>query len=312
MKYLTKMGLLAGSALLIAGCGSDSDSSAGSAGGIYGSSLVADVSLVSAAIDESLPETFGVVNESGAAAFMVGGTGQYILWGSVSASVPQAPVEDDYVFAPIGGSFELYEYSGESGEHELVGSATINQGIIEEEDYCEYDQIEFGVDPLSVLRAYVDIDGDEGEPLVTDKEFCAEVTLNGIEGGPAVAGVGSEADLELYEGEGDGWSLADLETDPSDEWCDESSSTGLCVEVDANGVVTGDWDECVVSGQFSHPFADQGLNAFDFGGGDVCEGGDSGGFSGRAFLKGDVLAIFVRGDGGAAFLELVYQDNLEP
>ena len=311
MKYLKRIGLLASSALLVAGCGSDSDSSAGAAGGIYNSELVAVPLFVSSAVDEELAETFGVVNESGAAAFMTSDR-SIILWGSVNASVPAAPDASGNVIAPIGGSFEVYDWDEIEQEYLRAGSAFINTEAWvdgEPEDFCGFEELEDGVDPVSSLRAYVDIDGDE--PEITQKEFCAEVTFDDIASTPVVGGVEADADLELY---GDDWSLAALESDSFDEWCDESSSTGLCIEVDENGVVSGDWEDCVISGQFSQPFADQGHNAFDFAGGDVCEGGDSGGFSGRAFIAGeeDVIAIFLRGDGGAAYLELTYQDNPVP
>jgi len=320
MKYLTKTGLLAATALMVAGCGSDSDGSAGVAGGIYGSEFVGGPSAISiSAVDEDdvLSGTFGVVNEAGQAAFMTDER-EYILWGNVSASLPETPTVDDddtVFFAPISGNFEVYELNIISGEYERAGNAAINTGIFQDGDYCletnvDPEDNEVGVGPVSWIAALIRVDevDDALDIYADDAEFCAEVTFDGIESEPVVLGVVADADVNLYDGDNQ-WSLASLETGVDEEWCDESDSEGLCIEVDQDGVVTGDWGDCDINGQFSQPSADLELNAFSFSGSDSCPEDGSVGFNGRAFkLNGNLLALFLTGDGEAAYLELAYQE----
>jgi len=320
MKYLKRIGLLAGSALLVAGCGSDSDGSAGIAGGVYGADLVELGSgFEFATVDDTVSGTLGVVNEAGQAAFLTD-NGNFILWGNVSASLPVTPTleDDDTVFfAPISGSFEVYKLV--EGEYERNGSATINTGLFQNGDYClettvDPEDNEIGVGPVSWVAALIRVDEDDGalDIYAEDAEFCAEVTFDDISSEPVVVGLSSDADVDLYTG---GWTLADLSTGNfEDEWCDESDSEGLCVQVDENGVVEGEWDGCDINGQLSQPSANLGLNAFSFSGSDFCEeDGSSVGFAGRAFLADeDNLALFLTGDGGAAYVVLTYQEVPPP
>jgi len=212
IKSLKAYRLVIFAAIVLAGCGSDDDSSAGLAGGIYAGSMeeLDDFSISAAVLPEE--NTWGVTLENGQTVFgwRYDNGYSYVYFGNANAAEVAPPEVSGEVVTNVTGNFDrIYELDLDSsagargrGEYyELGGFATFAQGEIRRSsEYCYEESGDFGT-PISSLSAFVEVPEND-EPSISEKSICGELE-EFYEGGNKVYinGINADADIVTYEAE---------------------------------------------------------------------------------------------------------------